>query len=301
LCHIHDLKEYEEMRIKAGYDSLIHPSIGELLILFTEPTIDIQEFADAVLNCAQIITGSEHGYVSVVDADTGNINVVSYTPFMHRFANHNKVRQLFPGGGEHRQSGTESAVLRSREPFYTNNPSQHELLEGITSGETPFIRFLSAPAAIGDRHIGQISLANANKEYTERDLAHVLLLARLYALAVLRAEKERQKSVLPGDSTYRKYSDRIIELEKANDKLLSGVRAMLRTEEMLKASLREKNIIIDKINHGASGRHVADMAGLKLSDSHTDSVLCGNRQTTNSAVALDGMLYKNRKERHGTI
>ncbi len=243
----------KEISAHTGHESLMHPTIGELLIMITDPVVKLQEIADAALHCAQTITESEHGYVSSLNPLTGDVCVVRFTSLMQRFANQNKIKYLFPKDGHVTHEGIESEVLYNPEPFYTNDASRHELLKRIAGHDLPIARFLTAPAAIGAAHLGQISLANSKREYTERDLAHVLIIARLFALGAQRAEDWGEKILSPGHSTYRKYSERITELEKTNEKLLSGVKAMLRTEEMLKASLREKDKLIDKINHSETG------------------------------------------------
>jgi signal transduction histidine kinase len=83
-------------------------------------------------------------------------------------------------------------VLDNRESILTNAPDDDPRSSGTPEGHLPIRRFLSAPALIGDELVGQVALANAESDYTERDLALVERLASLYALALQRRRAEEQ-------------------------------------------------------------------------------------------------------------
>ncbi|MBF0520197.1 MAG: PAS domain S-box protein [Nitrospirae bacterium] len=68
----------------------------------------------------------------------------------------------------------------------------HALKGCIPSGHIPLERFLSTPAVIGDTLIGQIALANPEKDYTDEDLNIIKRLATIYAVAVERKRIEEQ-------------------------------------------------------------------------------------------------------------
>jgi PAS domain S-box-containing protein len=72
----------------------------------------------------------------------------------------------------------------------TNTPQDDPRSSGAPEGHLPIHRFLSAPALIGDTLVGQVALANSDRDYSKRDLALIERLASLYALAIQRKQVE---------------------------------------------------------------------------------------------------------------
>ncbi|MDP1995815.1 MAG: GAF domain-containing protein, partial [Gallionella sp.] len=70
-------------------------------------------------------------------------------------------------------------------------PSKYPRSGGLPNGHVPIERFLSAPALAGEELMGQISLANADRDYTDHDLAVVERLADFYAIVVQRVRSEK--------------------------------------------------------------------------------------------------------------
>ncbi|MFH1538276.1 MAG: GAF domain-containing sensor histidine kinase [bacterium] len=91
----------------------------------------------------------------------------------------------------------------------TNTPSTDPRSTGIPEGHIPISRFLSAPAMIGDTLVGQISLANSDRDYSDRDLDVIERIAVIYALAVRRkqVEEELEKSKETAEVANRAKSD----------------------------------------------------------------------------------------------
>ena len=87
-------------------------------------------------------------------------------------------------------------VLDSRKSIITNTPAGERELQKTPLGPLLVQRFLSAPALIEERVVGQIAVVNSDCDYTERDLLLVKRLAVLYAFAVERiwADKELMES-----------------------------------------------------------------------------------------------------------
>jgi hypothetical protein len=75
-------------------------------------------------------------------------------------------------------------VLEHRRSLLTNDPEADARSSGTPPGHLPIHRFLSVPAMLGDRLVGQVALANASRPYQASDLAFVERLAVLYALAL---------------------------------------------------------------------------------------------------------------------
>lgn len=67
--------------------------------------------------------------------------------------------------------------LNTRKAFYTNSPKTHPAATGLPDEHLPLYNFMSIPVIYGDKIFGQISLANADQEYTDEILKDVQSLA----------------------------------------------------------------------------------------------------------------------------
>ena len=86
----------------------------------------------------------------------------------------------------HKFIGLWGWVLEHGQPLLTNNPSEDPRAAGTPPGHFPVNRFLSVPAIIDDKLVGQIGVANAPRDYTARDQEICERLARLLAMAIHR-------------------------------------------------------------------------------------------------------------------
>ena len=86
----------------------------------------------------------------------------------------------------HKFAGLWGWVLEHGQALLTNNPSEDPRAAGTPPGHFPVHRFLSVPAIIDGKLVGQIGLANAPRDYTARDQEICERLARLLAMAIHR-------------------------------------------------------------------------------------------------------------------
>ena len=139
----------------------------------------IEEISQLVVEQAKRLTGSRYGFVSYGGPETGYTHSEPAeffdTPQFHANPTLSKnLHQIWEW------------VLQHRKPVMFNDMSREFPLGGAPAGRTPIHRMLSAPALFKDRLMGQLSLANSDKEYTEDDLEMAQRLSDLYALAVYR-------------------------------------------------------------------------------------------------------------------
>jgi PAS domain S-box-containing protein len=145
----------------------------------------IEDVSFVVLERAKELTGSRFGYVGYIDPDTGHLVCSTMTRDiwdMCQVADKDVVFEEF--------TGLWGWVLENREPLLSNAPAEDVRSIGVPDGHIPITRFLSVPAMIDDELIGQVALANSDREYAERDLALVEQLASLYALTIQRQRAE---------------------------------------------------------------------------------------------------------------
>lgn len=169
-------------------ESEINAAIAELSRALIQPG-SIEDLSSLLLDCAKQLTGSEFGYVGYIDPATGYLVSTTMTKDIWetcQVPNKNIVFEKF--------CGLWGWVLDQHEPLLTNSPSEDPRSSGTPVGHIPIHRFLSAPALIGDTLVGQVALANSDRDYTERDQKLVERLAALYAIAIqrMRAEEELQ-------------------------------------------------------------------------------------------------------------
>ncbi len=145
----------------------------------------LDEISALVLDHAKQLTGSAFGFVGYMDAKTGYLVSPTLTQDIWDSCQIPDKRFVFETFG-----GLWGWVLDHREPILTNTPQDDPRSSGVPQGHIAIQRFLSAPALIGATLVGQIALANPDRDYTEQDLAVVERLATLYALAVHRSRAE---------------------------------------------------------------------------------------------------------------
>jgi two-component sensor histidine kinase len=97
----------------------------------------------------------------------------------------------------------------TNQPFYTNTPHSKEAWPSFPGGGHAITRLLSVPVLFDNVVVGQIALANAPRDYTDNDLVVVRRLGSLYAMAI----------------------------------------NLMRSENRLKESLNEKEVLIKELHH----------------------------------------------------
>lgn len=149
--------------------------------------VDIDEISLIVLRHAEKLTNSKFGFVGYIDPITNYLVSPTLTREIWekcRIKDKNYVFKEF--------KGLWGWVLLNKQPLLTNNPSSDPRSTGIPEGHIKIENFLSVPALIKDELVGQISLANSSRDYTENDIIVLQQLASLYAIAINRKRSEEK-------------------------------------------------------------------------------------------------------------
>ncbi|MBF0537224.1 MAG: PAS domain S-box protein [Nitrospirae bacterium] len=200
-----DIAGQREMEAKINIMELtLQSSIAHITEALLDPNYEKDDISRIVHKESLRLTESQHGYVSLIDDSTGDSVAVHLTPMMGKDCKiaeeHNMVR--FPKG-PNGYNALWGHSLNTGEGFYTNSP--HESFKGCApQGHIEIKKFLSAPVKIADKIIGQIALANAQRDYMDADLDAIKRLAAIYAVAVdrkkmedqLRLSEERYRTIL---------------------------------------------------------------------------------------------------------
>ncbi|MBV6342223.1 PAS domain S-box protein [Candidatus Magnetobacterium casense] len=218
---IHDISDIKNAQMIMKRELDFQAAIAEVSEALLSPDRDIVDIALIVNRQAMSLTDSMHGYVSEIDITTGHDIGHSVTALMRdgQCNVDTRDRKLFFPKGKDGYNALWGYALNTKQAFYTNNPLIHVAYAGcIPEGHVSLNRFLSVPAMIGDRLIGQIALANAQRDYGDTDLAIIKRLASIYALAVERKRMEEElhslndnlKTLVQQESSKRQMQEQLL-------------------------------------------------------------------------------------------
>jgi len=210
-----DVTERKLVEENLNRELAINTALAVLYVPLISPTATMNEMTNAILDQARHLTDSEYGYVSLIDPDTGDN--VGYTLMQMMREGQCDItsgqqKVVFPIGSDGLYPGLWGHALNTKEAFYTNAAADHPASAGVPEGHVPLEQFLSVPALIGEELVGQIALANSNKEYTDQDVEAIQRLAEFYSLAIVRMRMEQglQKA---RDQLEQKVKERTSELQ----------------------------------------------------------------------------------------
>ncbi|AFM25928.1 PAS domain S-box protein [Desulfomonile tiedjei] len=175
-------------------------ALAELYIPLMSQSASISDMAEAVLDKAKSLTRSLHGYVTEIDQATGENICLTLTSMLDSACTLVENRRIvFAKNPDGRYPKLYGHSLNTGEPFFTNSPASHSASGGTPPGHIPLERFLSVPVTLGYEIVGQIALANSDRDYDEEDLNVVKRLAKFYALALQR--KRWETALRAGEQT----------------------------------------------------------------------------------------------------
>lgn len=182
------------------------------------------------------ITESEVACAGYIECDTGNIVYSTINKYVDGRCHFSDKGDFFK-----KLDRLWGWSMKDRQAVMENNPASTMKSSGIPAEQIPIKRFLSVPASLGDRPVGQIALANAEHDYTESDLNIVERLAVLYALAIER-DLARQAMKKAYDELEERVQRRTEALKRSNEKLRREV--IERKQAQLILQLREHELSI---------------------------------------------------------
>ncbi len=147
----------------------------------------IEEISLIILNHAKKLTDSKFGFTGYIDPLTNYLISPTLTVEIWENCKIKDKNYIFK-----EFKGLWGWVLLNKQPLLTNNPSSDPRSTGIPEGHIIIENFLSVPALIKDELVGQISLANSSRDYTEQDIITLQQLASLYAIAINRKRSEEK-------------------------------------------------------------------------------------------------------------
>ena len=158
------------------------------------PFSSIKEIANFILDRAKELTGSPHGFVSVVNLHTGDHVGYTQTKMLNNEGQVENTNQkfAFPRGSDGYYPGLWGASLNSGKAFYNNAAASHANSSDALARPISWERFLSVPVLLGSQVVGQIALADAETDYTDKDLNTLQPLVRSLSLVIQRSQHESE-------------------------------------------------------------------------------------------------------------
>lgn len=176
-------QEVTERRVIAeslSWELQVNEAIANLSsLLLSKQSITIEEISNLVLESSKNLTRSKFGFVGFIDPNTGFFNVPTLTSDIfptHKVKDKHIIFKEF--------KGLWGWVLNNHKPIITNDVLHDSRSTGIPEGHISIKRFISAPAIYGSELLGQISLANSESDYSEKDLELLVRLASFFAIII---------------------------------------------------------------------------------------------------------------------
>ena len=149
-----------------------------------------EELGRICLAVAQLITGSECGFVIGIDAEGAIFDITISDPGwelckMHDQTGHRTSLNNF------KLHSLYGRVLQSGRSLLTNAPAEHPDSIGTPEGHPPLTSFLGVPLVDGERTIGMIAVGNREGGYSQEELESLEALAPAVVETLQRIRAER--------------------------------------------------------------------------------------------------------------
>ncbi|PKL67839.1 MAG: hypothetical protein CVV28_03695 [Methanobacteriales archaeon HGW-Methanobacteriales-1] len=203
LTSARDITERKKMETALSWEVSINNALAKLSRnLLSQASID--DISYLVLEHAKDLTCSQYGFVGYINPKTGYLMVPTLKRDFRKELKKKNKKTVFK-----KFKGLWGCVLNNKESIFTNDPAWDPRSTGTPEDHIAINNFVSAPAMIEDKLVGQIALANADHDYTKKDLDLVERLADLYAIAINRELLEEK--IRGSEEKHRKIVEKFLE------------------------------------------------------------------------------------------
>jgi PAS domain S-box-containing protein/putative nucleotidyltransferase with HDIG domain len=201
-----ELRESEE-RMRSNLE--VSETVADLARALVAEKLSLEETAQRVLDRAMGLTRSEHGFVAHVDESSGDLVLLAASQMMPGgLAAAAPARgTVFPMQDDGSYEHLWGVSLNTGRAFLTNDPDADPQRGGTPMGHVPLTSFLSVPVVTVKGIVGQISVANAARGYTNVEVLSLERLASLYGVAI--AQHEEHKLLHESEESLRASNERL--------------------------------------------------------------------------------------------
>ncbi|MCP4757251.1 MAG: response regulator [Proteobacteria bacterium] len=193
---VQDITQRKKSEGELKWESEINSALADVSAQLIHSSPNMDTTAKLILEHAQKITSSNHGFVSVVDPNTGDNTGYTLSQTMGEQCNVEDASILFSVGSDGKYDTLRGHALNTHRSFYTNRRTNHPGSKGLPEGHVPLERLLAVPVVINNILAGQIAVANPPVDYTGRDLKAVEQLGELFGVALQRGKDRREREEL---------------------------------------------------------------------------------------------------------
>lgn len=197
--YMHSIRDITPQKIAERVilqESRVNSAQARIARTLVSPDMDIASLARVVHQVAMELTHSAKGFITSI---TPNTNKTMWYNFSGLSDAELCATQDISESEQHpahsSYGGLWSHSLNTGHPFFTNNACEHPLCADMPHDSKCIKRFLSVPARYQDTIVGQIGLANSDRDYNEHDLQAVCTLADLFSLAVISLHNKKELQV----------------------------------------------------------------------------------------------------------
>lgn len=284
-----EIEERKRIEEALSWEADINNALSELSRkLISSSTIE--DISSQVLETSRKFTTSALGYTGYIELETGYLICPTLTRDIWESCQVKEKNIIFKT-----YHGLWGWVLRKQKPILTNAPSTDPRSGGIPEGHMPIHRFLSAPAIYGNDVVGQISLANPDRDFKLRDLKLVERIADIYAIAIhrKRAEDALQQA---HQNLEKRVEERTADLKKSNVHLKQEIaerkkmeKALRKSEEQLRA-LAARIQEVQETERKRLAQELHDRVGQNLSALNLNLSVINGQLSNESNIRIGGRL-----------
>ncbi|MFH1020706.1 MAG: diguanylate cyclase [Pseudomonadota bacterium] len=180
-----DVTARKQAENKLAMESAVSGAVARIsrMIISSDSLKDISV---ALLEEIQILTGSKHGIIDLVDEKTNNLLAMAFSPEIQAMCDMHEEGGAFV----HSPQGLVNWVLENKAGILSNSPLTDYRTKGIPAGPAVLTRILAVPAMFNNEFLGLITVADSPRNYEKRDLDTVEQFASLFALAAQKKQAQ---------------------------------------------------------------------------------------------------------------
>ncbi len=185
------------MEKKSVSEALLSQSYIDIFKIIADDSSTLEEIAEIFLEKAKTLTGSRYGYVNTIDPKSGTATSRTISKMMGKdcHAKGKDKRIIFAAEKNGKYPSLWGVSLNEEKSFFTNSPDKHLASTGIPIGHIPIKNYLSVPVASNGDIIGQIAVANSDRDYSDQDVERLEKLVDLYIISLKVKQAETEKEI----------------------------------------------------------------------------------------------------------
>ena len=211
-----DITEQKTQNKNLKWELEVNQALNNLYLPLVSQQTSLEDISATILSESLKLTESSIGFVGEILPYTQDMVLLSVTPSTPHNEYGKPILKLKDNGI---YEGLMGHSLNIKQGFFTNNAPSHPRY--IDSHGLKVEKLLSVPVMLKGELVGQISVSNSTRDYTEKDLEAILRLTHFYTMALqkVRDEKEIKNSLAEKEVLLREIHHRV----KNNMQIISSL------------------------------------------------------------------------------